>query len=290
MLQLSHRMRAVAGLVGSGGSLADVGTDHGYIPVYLVKQGRIRHVIAADINEGPLARAREHILAYHLEDQIETRLSDGLREIRPGEVQSVVIAGMGGPLMVRILSDGQKVLEFCEELVLQPQSHIREVRSWLWEHGWQITAEDLVLEDEKFYPMMRVVRTGAGNGTDHCARGREVINESGSCDKVQDQAKESGSGARDREPFDEPDGISAAGISAAQLHELGLCYGPLLLRQKHPLLGSYLKREETLKLRVLQSLDGKHTEAAVQRRLELAGELELLHKARVFLSVDAVKH
>ena len=156
-MELSMRLNAVACLVTPGNRLADVGTDHGYIPIYLVKENKIPHGIAMDVNRGPLQRAKEHIREEQLENRIETRLSDGVEALSPGEVDSVVIAGMGGALTIRILENGEDVLEQLKELILQPQSEIGKVRRWLGDHGFRIIEEDMVLEDGKYYPMMKAV-------------------------------------------------------------------------------------------------------------------------------------
>ena len=94
-MELSKRLMAVACLVTPGNRLADVGTDHGYIPIYLIKENRIPHAIAMDVNRGPLLRAQEHIRMEGLEERIETRLSDGMKMLLPTEADTVVIAGMG---------------------------------------------------------------------------------------------------------------------------------------------------------------------------------------------------
>lgn len=161
MVQLSKRLSAVAQLVTITGILADVGTDHGYIPVYLTGKEQIKKAIAMDVNQGPLERAQEHIRQYGLENRIETRLSDGLQALKPKEVEGIVIAGMGGNLMKRILMQGEQVAHTAKELILQPQSEVMGFRKFLWESGYTIVAEDMVLEDGKYYPMMRVVYENA---------------------------------------------------------------------------------------------------------------------------------
>lgn len=156
-MQISKRLEAVAGMVTSGSFLADIGTDHGYIPIYLIEHKRIPKAIAMDVNRGPLEKAKEHIMQAGLQDKIETRLSDGLEKLKPDEAESILIAGMGGPLTVRILSEGAGKLGACRELILQPQSDLKAVRAYLEGEGWKIVWEEMVQEEGKFYPMMRAV-------------------------------------------------------------------------------------------------------------------------------------
>lgn len=161
MIKLSKRMKAVAGMVTSGGVLADVGTDHGYIPIALVQRQKITGAIAMDINKGPLARAQENIASARLGDYIQTRLSDGVAALGEGEADSILIAGMGGELVIHILSEGERVCKMASELILQPQSDIRKVREYLRLHQYKIVDEDMICEDGKYYPMMRVVNVEA---------------------------------------------------------------------------------------------------------------------------------
>ena len=157
-MQLSQRLSSVASMVTAGNCLADVGTDHGYVPIYLYERNVIPRAIAMDVNKGPLERAALHIAESGMKDAIETRLSDGLTALKPGEVDSVVIAGMGGPLMIRILSAYPEVTASVKELILQPQSEIPELRIWLYEQGYEIVEEHMVFEDGKYYPMFKAVK------------------------------------------------------------------------------------------------------------------------------------
>ena len=158
---LSERLRRAASLVTKGNRLADIGTDHGFVPIFLVQEGLIPSAVAMDVNRGPLDRAAEHIAEAGLGDRIWVRLSDGLAALRQGEADTVMIAGMGGALTVRILQEGMGLLwdpaagEGIRELVLQPQSELSRVRRFLESHGWSICREEMVLEDGKFYPMMQ---------------------------------------------------------------------------------------------------------------------------------------
>ena len=157
MVKISNRLMTAASLVSEGMILADVGTDHGYVPIYLMEQKRIPSAIAMDINEGPLERAREHITLYGMDTYIKTRLSDGVAAMKPGEADAILIAGMGGGLVIKILTEGREILSSVSELILQPQSEVERVRHFLYEEGYHIVAEDIVYEDGKFYPMMRVL-------------------------------------------------------------------------------------------------------------------------------------
>lgn len=153
MFHLSKRLTFLSGMVTEGHVLADVGTDHGYIPIFLVKQGKIPNAIAMDIRQGPLLRAREHIEAYGLGGYIQTRLSDGVASLREGEADTILIAGMGGSLVLHILTEGKNVIESAKELILQPQSEIEKVREYLCRSGYGITEEKILREDGKFYQM-----------------------------------------------------------------------------------------------------------------------------------------
>ena len=154
-MQLSERLSSVASMVTSGNCLADVGTDHGYVPIYLYERNIIPRAIAMDVNKGPLERARLHIAEYGYQNNIETRLSDGLAALKAGEADSVTIAGMGGPLIIRILSAYPEVTASLKELILQPQSEISEVRAWLCEQNYEIVEEHMVFEDGKYYSMSK---------------------------------------------------------------------------------------------------------------------------------------
>ncbi|MFV0465078.1 MAG: tRNA (adenine(22)-N(1))-methyltransferase [Lachnospiraceae bacterium] len=155
-IKLSERMLALAKLVRHGNILADIGTDHAYIPIYLVRSNWIPKAIAMDIGRGPLDRAQAHITQYHCEERIETRLSDGLDRVEVGEVDTILMAGMGGGLILQILMEGQEICQNADEIILQPQSEIEKVRRYLYENGYMIDREDMVLEDGKYYPMMHI--------------------------------------------------------------------------------------------------------------------------------------
>jgi tRNA (adenine22-N1)-methyltransferase len=155
-MELSKRLQAIANMVEAGSKLADIGTDHAYLPIYLVEQGMVSQAFAMDVNEGPLRRARTHVAAHGLLDSITLRLSDGLQALTPGEATTLLLAGMGGGLMMRILTDGWQVVEQAKDCILQPQSEVKKFRAFLLEKGFFFLEEQMVYEDGKYYPMMRV--------------------------------------------------------------------------------------------------------------------------------------
>lgn len=156
-MELSKRLQAVADMVTAGNRLVDVGTDHGMVPIFLVKSERIPGAIAADVKPGPLSRAEEHIAEWGMQEYIETRLSDGLKEISAGEGDTLLLAGIGGHLMLKILTEGRDILASFRELVLQPQSVLHFVRKGLLSLNWRVVEERMILEDGKFYPVMRLL-------------------------------------------------------------------------------------------------------------------------------------
>lgn len=162
---LSKRLAMLAGMVTRGNRAADVGCDHGFLSIWLVQQEICPHVLAMDVRKGPLAAAEEHVAACGLGAYIETRLSDGLKKMEADEADTVICAGMGGPLMTRILTEGMEKAKVMKELILQPQSELREFRSFLRESGFEISEEDAVLEEGKYYFAMKAVWRGVDFGT-----------------------------------------------------------------------------------------------------------------------------
>ncbi len=156
-MQLSQRLQAVADMVTPGYRVADVGCDHAYISIYLAEHRIASHIIAMDVNQGPINRARENIMKYGYDNFIETRKSDGLKKLEIGETDSVIIAGMGGELTVQILTQSAKIMQSVKELILQPQSELHKVRRLLTDRNFLILNENMLKEDGKFYFMFRAV-------------------------------------------------------------------------------------------------------------------------------------
>ena len=228
---LSKRLQAVASMVTVGNRVCDVGCDHGFVPIYLVRQGVSPFVLAMDVRSGPLSAAREHIAEHGLDEKIETRMSDGLHNYNIGEADTLICAGMGGRLMMRILSEDKNKTKSFRELILQPQSEIEQFRVCLREQGYRITEENMIEEDGKFYPVMRLESCGDAGCVDlheYTAALRGLL-KSSDCNPVTD----------------------------TELCKLIDCYGPLLLLYKDSTLLRFLKREERIYEEILDNLQAQ---------------------------------
>ena len=151
---MTPRLLAVANMVDSAGCVADIGTDHAYVPVYLILNDMAKTALAMDINEGPIGRAEENIKRFSLSDKIKTRLSDGLAQLTDNEADTVIVAGMGGILINNIIEASKGRLSSVKKYVLQPMTAIEETRRYLAENGFEIVDEVLAKEDEKIYTII----------------------------------------------------------------------------------------------------------------------------------------
>ncbi len=156
-MKLSKRLETVTSMVTKGNRVVDVGCDHGFVPIFLVESGISPSAVAADVRPGPLSRAKEHIKEHGLEEKIQARLSDGLSNIRPGEADSLIMSGIGGILMIRLLSDNCETAKSFQELILSPQSELADVRRYLVENGYFIEYEHMLCDEGKFYFIFHVV-------------------------------------------------------------------------------------------------------------------------------------
>ncbi len=161
MNKLDKRLSCVASLVRPGSRLADIGTDHAYLPVWLVEQGICPSAIASDIGEGPLDSARRTVETAGMRDKIACRLGDGLTTVHPGEVEDVAIAGMGGETIAAILDAVTWVKDESIHLILQPMTRAEDLRRWLLHNGFSITSERLVRDKHRLYPVMAATYTAA---------------------------------------------------------------------------------------------------------------------------------
>ena len=265
MIQLSKRLQSVADFVENCETMADVGTDHGYIPIYLVLNRKVKKAIAMDVNPGPLQRAKEHICQYGLEHAIETRLSDGCFALKPGEADAIVIAGMGGALMQRILEQGEAAAKAAQRLVLQPQSEAALFRQFLFRHGYQILAEDMALEDGKYYPIIAAQYMGWENNATALRSGREK--QDSPIIAAQYMGWENNATAL-RSGRENQDGFRIA------------CkFGPLLLAQRHPTLKKYLICQQRQKRKILENLKENARQDASERIQEIKIQLKDIEAA-----------
>ncbi len=167
IMKLDLRLTMVASLVRPGKPLADIGTDHAFVPVFLILNDIIPSAYACDIKVGPLDNAKKTIDEYDLNDKVTPILSDGLTKV-PHDVNDFVIAGMGGELIAKILSDSPWVKEEGNHFVLQPQTHAESLRQFLWSEGYEILKEDVVKDKRHLYLAMEVVYTGKVMGHKKC--------------------------------------------------------------------------------------------------------------------------
>lgn len=248
---LSVRLRAIADLVEPGSRVADIGTDHAYLPIELVRSGKAAHALAMDIRKGPLSSAREHVEAAGLTQQIELRLSDGLAQMRSGEADTVIIAGMGGDLVIRILTEGADRLAGIDTLILSPHTRIREVRALLPETGFCVDREEMVCDAGKYYVIIRAVRQ-----TDIPA-----------------------------DPASYKDGVHPTGTAEAGLYRAAREYcGAYLLTHRHPLLRDWLLRQLQTFERIRTNLWDAGT--GTRRTEEIDLELSIIRYALSLYDAD----
>ena len=223
-IKLSNRLQAVARQIPAGLRVADVGTDHGYLPVYLVVNDIAPTVIASDRGKRPLDSARQLISLLSLENQIDVRLGDGLSVLQPDEAEVICLAGMGGVAIKEIISAGLPLAQAAKRLVLQPQRNVPAVRRFLVANGFKIVAEDLA-EDDGFYYEIIAVEPGL-----------------------------------------------------MELTEQEADFGPLLLRDGHPLFKDFLILKETDLTQLLAAMADNNSKDSLQRKKQLEEEISRIGK------------
>jgi tRNA (adenine22-N1)-methyltransferase len=252
-------------MVKNGSRVADVGCDHGFVPIYLVENGICSHVLAMDVRSGPLAGAQEHIREHGLEDYIETRLSDGLKMYRKGEADTMICAGMGGRLMLKILSDaGDKIKDF-HEMILQPQSELYEFRMSIRRMGLRIKDENMVYEGGKYYFLMKVVHKNDFDGTEISENNRVGYPDEN------DISGENVFGKTDENRTDIYENITVSEVYDR--------YGEWLIKKNSPILRQFLEKSmDTLK-EIEQNLKNSDGEKTRTRLMELQHEAACIRAA-----------
>jgi tRNA (adenine22-N1)-methyltransferase len=169
--KLSVRLTTVAKYVPEGARMADIGSDHAYLPCYLAKNLRITSAIAGEVAQGPYQSAERNVRSEGLAEMISVRMGDGLEVIQPGEVDCITIAGMGGALISSILENGKDKLSLVRRLILQPNISAISVRKWLLANNWELVEEEIIEEDGKIYEILIAEK---GEPTKPYRRNREM--------------------------------------------------------------------------------------------------------------------
>ena len=160
MLNLSERMLMAAKMVRKGNKVADIGTDHAYLPAYLVLNNITSKALACDVRKGPLENARKTVEHYGIDDKITLRLSDGFDKIEPFEADDFVMCGMGGTLMEQLVQRTHWLKDKTKRIIVQPQSHAEDIRRFFVENGFEILFEDACIDGGKLYCAMAAEYTG----------------------------------------------------------------------------------------------------------------------------------
>ncbi|MBQ2973232.1 MAG: SAM-dependent methyltransferase [Clostridia bacterium] len=160
MLNLSERMLMAAKMVRKGSSVADIGTDHAYLPAYLILNGISPKALACDVRKGPLENAKKTVENYSIEEKVTLRLSDGFDEIEPFEADDFIMCGMGGTLMEQLVSRTYWLKDKSKRIIVQPQSHAEDIRRFFVENGFEILFEDACIDSGKLYCAMTAEYTG----------------------------------------------------------------------------------------------------------------------------------
>lgn len=278
IINISERLKCVAGLVNKGARVADIGTDHAYLPIYLVQNGISNKVYACDVRKEPLRRAKLHIDEYGLSDKITTQLCDGLKGINKGDVDTVTICGMGGKLMKNILKAGIDKLGDNTQLVLSAQSELRDFRKYLLEIGVDIKSEHMLLEDGKYYFIfdcvyntqdeyyLNVTNIQQNNIYEHAAVAGDIHN-----NNIHNNDSH-------REDYDKEDNDKKK-ITAYAEEELR--YGRYLLDNKSEVLYEYLNKELTSCNNIRNSLiNNKEQSISIKSRIHAIDEdIAVINKA-----------
>lgn len=278
IINISERLKCVAGLVNKGARVADIGTDHAYLPIYLVQNEISNKVYACDVRKEPLRRAKLHIDEYGLSDKITTQLCDGLKGINKGDVDTVTICGMGGKLMKNILKAGIDKLGDNTQLVLSAQSELRDFRKYLIEAGIYIKSEHMLLEDGKYYFIfdcvyntqdeyyLNVTNIQQNNIYEHAAAASDIHN-----NNIYNNDSH-------REDYDKEDNDKKK-ITAYAEEELR--YGRYLLDNKSEVLYEYLNKELTSCNNIRNSLiNNKEQSISIKSRIHAIDEdIAVINKA-----------
>ncbi|MDO5381791.1 MAG: class I SAM-dependent methyltransferase [Eubacteriales bacterium] len=234
-VRISDRLKAVADYVKKGARVADIGTDHGYLPIYLVVNDIADYAYACDVRKGPLSRASNHISLYGADEKVKVILADGFGGVEKGQADTFTICGMGGKLMQSIITNGLDRLSPGDNLILSPQSEIRDFREFLYTTGFDITDETILKEDGKYYFVMNCV---------YLPDNRNLWDENASDDN----------------------------ISGKNVSECILRYGQYLPSRRDEILKEYLMKELESLESIEKKLKNNRGSQSAEKRLEIINE------------------
>ncbi|MDQ6421101.1 class I SAM-dependent methyltransferase [Paenibacillus sp. LHD-117] len=247
MIKLSRRLQRIADYVTEGARVADIGSDHALLPVYLLQIGKCPSAIAGELNAGPLQAAKKQAADAGLKSRISARQGNGLAVLEPGEADTVTIAGMGGSLMSAILEEGHASgkLVGVKELVLQPNVGEDEVREWLLEKGWFLAAESILEEDGKIYEVLHAV-----NDPNAASQNQSIYN---------------------------GDFLGLA-YEKELLHRVLLRMGPYLLRESSPVLTLKWKSEIKKLERIIAQMSGSELAESAAKAEQFRKEIGIIEE------------
>lgn len=247
MIALSHRLMVIAGMVRERCRLADIGSDHALLPVYLASSGKITFAVAGELNQGPLLAAQRQVSQSNLQHMIDVRQGDGLAVIKQGEVDCVTIAGMGGSLIVNILENGREKLHGVSQLILQPNVGEVFVREWLLLNGWYLQEEVIITEGDHIYVVLHAVQKAEADVLNEqlYATRQMCANTSKPCTVEREQL---------------------------------LRFGPYLLRQPNAALITKLSREIDKLQYIYEQMEQSDHENTRQRRLQYRQDIEKMEE------------
>lgn len=232
-MELSKRMQAVADMVLPGEVVADIGCDHAFVSIYLVENQIADRVIASDVRKGPVEIAKRNVAGRNLQDRIDIRMGDGLSTLFVGEADTIILAGMGGLLMLDILKRQEAVVCGCRQMVLQPQSDVEKVRAYVDEKHYYLASEKMLVDAGKYYNILDV--------------------------RIKNDAE---IGQTTEFPFE-----------ASDRQRLFQKFGGRLLMERDAVLFDYIKKQVAVNKKLLDELKDKKTGHADMRRQDIEKEL-----------------
>lgn len=258
-MELSKRMQAVADMVLPGGVVADIGCDHAFVSIYLVENQIVDRVIASDVRKGPVEIAKRNVAGRNLQDRIDIRMGDGLSTLSVGEADTIILAGMGGLLMLDILKRQEAVVCGCRQMVLQPQSDVEKVRAYVDEKHYYLASEKMLVDAGKYYNILDVrIKNDADIG--QLAQSRlENVNIGRTLEHRMENPE---TGQMVEFPF-----------TASDRQRLFQKFGGRLLMERDAVLFDYIKKQVAVNKKLLEELKDKKSGHAYMRRQDIEKEL-----------------